>query len=52
MIPQNFKDFIKDWESDLQIVGHILEYLHSYPHLLEKLGLEDLIQPGELLKHL
>lgn len=42
------KDFFEKWGKDLDQVTHILQYLHTYPHILNKIEIEDLISPDEL----
>lgn len=41
-------DFYKKWDKDLEKVMYILQYLHTYPNILNKIDIEDLITPNEL----
>lgn len=46
---QEIEDFLKNWEPQLKQVFFILHYLHSYPDVLERLKILDLIQPEKLI---
>lgn len=43
--------FLKYWGSQFQQVKFILQYLHTYPKILLKLRMEDLITPNDLFNH-
>ena len=47
---QSFKDFLAKWEGRLLDVGHILDYLNSYPEANEIALKENLTSSAELFK--
>ena len=48
---EDFKTFKAKWENELVLLSSILRYLQTYPDILKKLKIEDLITPDELLTH-
>jgi hypothetical protein len=44
------EEFFKQWETQLNKVSHILQYLHTYSDRLVDLDIPDLITPAELYK--
>lgn len=46
----NNENFFQHWKIDMDKVSHVLQYLHTYPILLTKLKIEDLITSGELIQ--
>ena len=44
------EQFLKEWEVQLKQVAFILQYLHSYPEMLERFILDDLIKPEQLIR--
>ena len=44
------EQFLKTWEVQLKQVAFILQYLHSYPEMLERFILDDLIKPEQLIR--
>lgn len=47
----DFKTFRTNWNNELVLLSSILRYLHTYPDILSKLKIEDLITPEELFAH-
>ncbi len=47
----NNEEFFIQWKDNLDKMFHILNYLQTYPSLLAKLKIDDLITSDELIKH-
>ncbi len=50
LLQNETKQFLKDWEVQLKQVFFILHYLHSYPDILKRLKIRDLIRPEKLIR--
>ena len=48
---ETIEEFKSKWDSELVKLSSILRYLHTYPEILKKIKIEDLIKPDELLDH-
>ena len=44
------EQFLKEWEMQLKQVAFILQYLHTYPEILNGLGINYLIKPEQLIR--
>ncbi len=45
----NFDEFQRKWSGQLEDIGYTLDFLHTYPIVLKKLKLSDLISSKELI---
>lgn len=48
---EDFNTFKVKWDNEILKLSSILSYLHTYPNILAKLEIEDLIKPEELIPH-
>ncbi len=45
----NLNDILTKWDKDIEQISFILQYLHTYPEILKKIEIEDLITPDEII---
>ena len=45
------KDFLNQWNKEINDVKSILRYMHTYPSLLESIKMDDLLLPEELVQN-
>lgn len=47
----DYDSFQTEWGNQFNDIQHIIEFMHSNPLILEKLGLNNLISSSDLIKH-